>query len=283
MAGYAQEREELKRVAREAAHNAASDAATSARLQQKGLSEHQRTRYRVWLQSAEGHAYQVWKGRACSLIELIKARNDELAVAWRAEASEVVSHAERLAFTSGRFIAPSPRELRAGLAQRIAHVLLWVMLALSMGTFALNILLIIRTGGDVQVPLLVPLAAGALWLVVFVATLGMGDPAWAEENGAAQKAASVRRAEILGFDPLDHVDRLPEPWTGWEYNEHSEDVDLPEERLQAFMIDAFTALPSPRDLPGLTRPAVRDSSSEPSASVRALLVQFAADDARPAG
>ncbi len=116
----------------------------------------------------------------------------------------------------------------------------------------------------------IPISVVGVGALLLAAGAVMSNPTWRRHNTAARTAASARRVELLGFDPLAEPDRLPRSWT---------DAPSQRNRLDRFVRDVYTNFPSADELPELVLPTVRDPGDEPSPRVRAALEHFAAVDA----
>ncbi|TFD25198.1 hypothetical protein [Cryobacterium lyxosi] len=246
--------------------NARATAAASATsyATQQGVSEQRHINYRLWVQSLDGQKYCDWAPRAALLSQAIAARDEAITAAWRFDASQVISSAQREAFTTSQLGTTASRSQRSrsirrgGVALMLLSPVVWV--------FAYFFVLV--TGGQVSMQAILPIAWLLLGTGVVFAGVRMARPLPLDDAGAT--AASVTRVALLGFDPLSQPARLPRTWT--------EDPKVGE-RLDRFMRDAYTNFPTPGELPALRIPDVRSGRTEASIQVRAVLEQFAATDA----
>jgi hypothetical protein len=241
---------------------AAASATSYATTQ--GVSEQRHINYRLWVQSLDGQRYCDWAPRASLLSRAIAARDEAVVAAWRFDASEVISPAQRKAFTDGQHGTATLRTKRSRSIRRGGFAL--ILLSPVVWVFAYFFVLI--TGGEVSMQAILPIAWLLLGTAVVLAGARMARSLPLEDSNAT--VASATRIAMLGFDPLSQPMRLPRSWT--------EDSKAGE-RLDRFMRDAYTNFPRPDELPELRIPDVRSSRTEASMQVRAVLEQFAAMDA----
>ncbi|TFD76027.1 hypothetical protein [Cryobacterium fucosi] len=252
------------RVAEAQKAMAAATATSLARREE--LSEERQNNFASWQSWPDGRTLSRWLPRADLLVQAIDARDNALASAWQAEANAVITADDREKFDSGLHVAPTWRHLRSaavrktGIAMMVMSPVVWVLTAL----------ILAMTDGAVSIHSAIPASVVGLGLVLLATGAVMSNPTWRRHNSAARAAASARRIELLGFDPLAEPDRLPLTWT---------DSPSPRNRLDRFLREVYTNFPSADELPELVLPTVRDPVGEPSPRVRAVLEHFAAVDA----
>lgn len=248
------------------AQQAMGIATATSLARREELSEERQDNFANWLSWPDGRTLSRWLPRAALLVQAIDARDDAITSAWQADADTLITADDREEFESGFSVAPTWRHVRSagvrktGIALMMASPVVWI----------LTVLVLVVSDGAVNIHSAIPISLVALGALLLAVGAVMSNPTWRRRNSAARAAASARRSELLGFDPLTEPDRRPRSWT---------DSPSLRNRLDRFVRDVYTTFPSADELPELVLPTVRDPGDEPSPRVRAVLEHFAAVDA----
>lgn len=212
-------------------------------LQRQQLAEERVFRFKMWLQTPAGSAYQAWSGPAARLAGAIRAFDEAWLRVWHDEVNSAISSAEREKVRTNCYL-PRPR---AVVVKSLLNPVLLAIVVVALGVFLLSCAAV----RDFGPPFWSALTVFSTGTAALIWSLLYDDPVFASEEAAIAATLRGRRIALFGVDPLTS------PAPTWSVdNEHARALNEIEEAMQS----APFVLPLAAELPVLTVPRLVDSS-----------------------